>query len=724
MADRSGEEMSRASRHHLPRAGLAVLIAALGISSVFAAGAGAVVTRDPHGQFFGVTPRAGVSPAAVVSRASTKRSSGPNTSSDNGSLSYHGGSVLHSSAPYLVYWDPSGHVASSSRALYQRYLHDVAAAGDAGTVYAVDRQFTDGSGFAGAAQTFNPATQAINDTQPYPAQDTVNCPATRVAPAYPTCITDAQLQTELARLIAADRLPTGVGANAPIYFVVTPPDVNICEDGATCADNTFCAYHSVFGDGGAYVLYSPVAMLVLGQTPKSCQSDGNSVVQNPNGDSGLADVALKYLSHEDNETITDPLGTGWWDPVSQNENGDNCNSIHDNPAAFTPTLGGSASAGTLFNELINGDRYYLQGEWSNGDLTCKLRPTPSAIAASFSAPAGAVPSTAVSFDPSASSSAAGYSSVTWSFGDGGSAFSAGASGPSTMQHTYTVGGTYTVSLTLVDQYGNLSTASHSITISSAPVPSFTVSGSPVSGTSVAFDGTGSSDVNAGAPITAYAWNFGDGSIGSGARTHHIYRAAGTYTVTLTVTSSLGLSASTSKRLVLDEPPAATFSSPGRVAAGDTVAFNGARSRDRDGSIVSYRWAFGDHHTGSGRAPRHSFARAGHYTVTLTVRDSAGLSATVSHRITVVRAPISHLAVVRNGRGTFIQVSLRGPGVLSVGSSRSRVRRAGKISVRISPGRAGMAALRARHRLTLRVSVKFVTRAGVTSTRTLSVSFRG
>ncbi|MGZ4173545.1 MAG: PKD domain-containing protein [Solirubrobacteraceae bacterium] len=716
--------MSRASRRHLPWASLAALIAALGVSSVFAAGAGAVVTRGPHGQFFGVTPRAGVSPAAVVSRAATKRNSGPNTSSDNGSLSYHGGSVLHSSVPYLVYWDPNGHIASSSRALYQRYLSDVAAAGDAGNVYAVDRQFTDGSGFAGAAQTFNPATQAINDIQPYPAQDTVNCPPARVMPAYPTCITDAQLQTELARLIAADGLPTGVGANSPIYFVVTPADVNICQDGATCADNTFCAYHSVFGDGGAYVLYSPVAMLVLGQSPKSCQSDGNSVVQNPNGDSALTDVALKYLSHEDNETITDPLGSGWWDPISRNENGDSCNSIHDNPAAFTPTLGGSASAGTLFNQLISGDHYYIQGEWSNADLTCKLQPTTSAISASFSAPAGAVPSTAVSFDPSASSSAAPYSSVTWSFGDGGSAFSAGADGPSTAQHTYAAGGTYTVSLTLVDQYGNLSTASHSITITSAPVPSFTISESPVSGTSVAFNGTGSRDATAGAPITSYAWNFGDGSRGSGARTHHVYRATGTYTVTLTVTNGLGLSASRSKQLGVDEPPAAAFSAPGRVAAGDTVAFNGAQSRDRDGSIVSYRWTFGDHHTGSGRAPRHRFARAGHYTVTLTVRDSAGLTATVSHQITVVRAPISRLAVARNSRGTFIQVSLRGPGVLSVGSSRSRVRRAGMISVRISPGRSGTAALRKHHKLTLNVKVKFVTRAGVTSTRSISVSFRG
>ena len=96
----------------------------------------------------------------------------------------------------------------------------------------------------------------------------------------------------------------------------------------------------------------------------------------------LADVALKYLSHEDNETITDPLGTAWWDSASGNENGDNCNSYGasvdpshgPNPNAFLPALGGSAPAGTLFDQLINGDRYYVQSEWSNGDANCEMAP--------------------------------------------------------------------------------------------------------------------------------------------------------------------------------------------------------------------------------------------------------------------------------------------------------------------------------------------------------------
>ena len=47
-----------------------------------------------------------------------------------------------------------------------------------------------------------------------------------------------------------------------------------------------------------------------------------------------------------------------------------------------------------------------------------------------------------------------------------------------------------------------------------------------------FDGSGSSDPND--DTLTYAWDFGDGSRGSGVTATHVYRAAGTYDVTLTV----------------------------------------------------------------------------------------------------------------------------------------------------------------------------------------------
>jgi streptogrisin C len=67
-----------------------------------------------------------------------------------------------------------------------------------------------------------------------------------------------------------------------------------------------------------------------------------------------------------------------------------------------------------------------------------------------------------------------------------------------------------------------------------PVASFSYS---ASGTSVYFDGSYSYDPDG--SIVSYAWNFGDGTTGSGATVNHTYPYEGYFTVTLTVTDNTG-----------------------------------------------------------------------------------------------------------------------------------------------------------------------------------------
>jgi len=57
------------------------------------------------------------------------------------------------------------------------------------------------------------------------------------------------------------------------------------------------------------------------------------------------------------------------------------------------------------------------------------------------------------------------------------------------------------------------------------------------GAPVMFNGSGSSDPDGGA--LSYAWNFGDGTTGTGPTPSHAYAAAGSYAVTLRVTTSCG-----------------------------------------------------------------------------------------------------------------------------------------------------------------------------------------
>lgn len=624
----------------------AVLLAALAALCALAPSAGAVLVRIGKHHLAGVTLAKGVRPTSVPGSLAQ----GAAAPTDEGTVSYHGGPVLHGSSPYLIFWDPHSELTSSDRTLFQRYFADVAAdSGDSTDVFGTDRQYTDSSGFADYDQSWS-SSHAIIDKQPYPTsgQCTDNAGYTETA-----CLFDSQLQDELSRVISAHDLPTGTTGDAPIYFIVTPPDVNSCIPGGgvpdQCADSTFCAFHSSYSDDGSDILYADIPTVLAANSPKLCQMDGNSGVQSPNANP-LVDVALKYVSHEDNETITDPLLSAWWDSSSGNEIADNCNATgafdppgQTNPNAFAPTLGGSASAGTLFDQRINSHHYYTQSVWSNGDGDCVMDPTSSALSAAFAAPASGSTGHMVGFDPSASSSAGGYSSTTWDFGDGSSAFSRGAPGP--MSHTYTAPGTYQVTLTLVDVYGNLSTTSQPVTILPAPRAAFTSSsGNPQVNTPVSFDGSASSEPAPG-KISSYSWNFGDGSSGSGQTVFHTYASPGVYTVSLTVSDGTN-NDTVSQLLIVHGLPSAAFAVPTvNRAAGSPISFDGSPSSEPNGSISTYSWNFGDGSPAVGGAkPSHAYARAGTYTVRLTVADPFGNTATSAQTVTVTSVLTPRIAV--------------------------------------------------------------------------------
>ncbi|MFD1945491.1 PKD domain-containing protein [Nocardioides aestuarii] len=70
----------------------------------------------------------------------------------------------------------------------------------------------------------------------------------------------------------------------------------------------------------------------------------------------------------------------------------------------------------------------------------------------------------------------------------------------------------------------------------APVASFTVG---CSGPTCTVDGSGSSDTSPGS-VASYAWDFGDGSTGTGVSTSHTYASGGPMTITLVVTDDQGL----------------------------------------------------------------------------------------------------------------------------------------------------------------------------------------
>ncbi|WEV29189.1 S8 family serine peptidase [Streptomyces sp. 71268] len=164
-----------------------------------------------------------------------------------------------------------------------------------------------------------------------------------------------------------------------------------------------------------------------------------------------------------------------------------------------------------------------------------------------------------------------------------------------------------------------------------PTAEFTPTCSQTS-TTCAFDASASKDPDG--SISSYAWEFGDGRTGEGAKPSHTYDKAGSYEVKLTVTDNSGKTGTVTRKVAVGkpagEPPVARFTVSCR---NDACAFDASRSTDKDGDISSYAWKFGDGETGEGRTAKNTYpAGQKTYTAELTVTDRAGNAGTATKQI--------------------------------------------------------------------------------------------
>jgi glucose/arabinose dehydrogenase len=189
-------------------------------------------------------------------------------------------------------------------------------------------------------------------------------------------------------------------------------------------------------------------------------------------------------------------------------------------------------------------------------------------------------------------------------------------------------------------------------------PTARVTATPTSGPApltVNFDGTGSSDPDAGDTLT-YVWDWGDGTPGattSTPTTSHRYATSGSFTASLTVRDNKGASSlpvtvridpgNTAPQVTIDTPTAST-----QFAVGQTITLHGTASDAQDGSLPasSLSWVVIRHHaahthpflpatTGNdvqitGPTPEDLLAASNSYLeIQLTATDSRGLTTTVT-----------------------------------------------------------------------------------------------
>jgi hypothetical protein len=403
---------------------LAALLAVLAAYAVVATPAGAVVTNTEAGRVSYLPLNEAAAPHGGGPVPNTFPTGEP-------PLEYHGGPVMHSQIAYAIFWAPSGYSFPAGYAsAITGFLQNVAAdSGKPSNVYSVSAQYTDGSGHATYIDSYGGST---SDTHAYPTSGT--CPTyTGFGESFTACVSDQKMEVEVELVANEQGWPTGLGAE---YYVVLPPHAGSCFDeaGSSCFDDEFCAYHS-------YTLATERIYSNISYSPGDPLGCG--VGQYPNGHAnGNVDDTLSSLSHEANESITDPTLEAWYDEEGF-ENGDECRNTPFEED-YGPPLGGSS--GTLFNQAIGAGHYYLQQEWSNDIDDCAQRVDPPVP--TISNPGAVTAGQPAFFNGGASSpGSGGISSYGWDFGDGGT-----AKGPSPT-HTFQAPGTFTVTLTLEDDGG-------------------------------------------------------------------------------------------------------------------------------------------------------------------------------------------------------------------------------------------------------------------------------
>jgi|GEM_PF-2323668 len=299
-----------------------------------------------------------------------------------------------------------------------------------------------------------------------------------------------------------------------------------------------------------------------------------------------------------NATGGSPPYTWFWDF------GDGCNSTEQNP---THTY---ASPGNYTVTLTVTDS---RGVTANDTTYAQVYPP---LEADADGPYEGTAGIPIQFNGNATGGCPPYTWF-WDFGDGST------STEQTPVHTYESPGNYTVTLTVTDSCG---TTANDTTYAYVHTPELKADAdgpyTGVVGTPIQFRGS----ATGGSPPYTWFWDFGDGHTSTEQNPVHTYANPGTYTVTLTVTDSLGVTANDTTYAYVHTPGLqADADGPYTGVVNSPVQFVG--SATGGSPPYTWFWDFGDGSTSTEQNPVHTYTSPGNYTVTLTVTDSEGNNAT-------------------------------------------------------------------------------------------------
>ena len=205
----------------------------------------------------------------------------------------------------------------------------------------------------------------------------------------------------------------------------------------------------------------------------------------------------------------------------------------------------------------------------------------------------------------------------WDFGDGSTAL---AENP---VKTYRLPGTYVVTLVATNDGGSSAEFQQTVTVANAPIADFDFS---TGGLTAMFD-----DESTQAPMS-WLWDFDDGTTSAVRNPNHLFAAAGTYEVTLTVTNGSGSDSITRNVTVVNAPPVAAFTCVQAVGQ-DLVTCDATSST----GAATFAWlAPGANVPVPTPGPNATFLfpQSGTFPITLTVTAADGQTDTFTRQIPV------------------------------------------------------------------------------------------
>ncbi|MFM2135233.1 MAG: hypothetical protein RL021_633 [Bacteroidota bacterium] len=257
----------------------------------------------------------------------------------------------------------------------------------------------------------------------------------------------------------------------------------------------------------------------------------------------------------------------------------------------------------------------------------------------------------------ADASTGNITSWSWSFGDN----SAGATNTAPV-HTYSSAGSYDATLTVATAQGCRDSISRYLTVYGLPNPIFTATNACTAENIILQNMSTSSWGN----ISAYSWNFGDGTVTTGNATQHTYAAAGNYTIQLTATTVYGCTQSTTRTITSYPLPTASFSAPA-ACAGSPVNFDNT-STVQGGNIAFSAWNLGGGINSTLNEPIWSYSGAGTYPVSLVVISGNGCRDTVNGTVQIHPLPTPSFTapdVCLNSATSFTDLSTISSGTVTV-----------------------------------------------------------